>query len=583
MTMKDRITKLMKRENLNATQLLMKIHDILYPELHEERYDFCEKNKGNFSKMINGIRSFPFEYVAPMERILNTTMDYIVNGGEQCPQLRNKGIEYTAYLNDYEQYVRLGAETVNDDDLVIEFYDEYGKGIIDYIIEYQSEQGIKYLYDNCNLRYERLYDWLACLRRIRINNREQMLMIAELLVLKREYNLLYRIFDPFQNITYQHGNKDRFLNSRELMDLILNDCKLLKEYLKSETLDLSSDSTRNLGYSDSSFKECVFINPMLGDMLTCALGDIQKHEKAVNEILDFGIEHGKSMIRFAEKNYSSFIEEIKINENGYITKGWIRIGSVLCYNKLVDPDLPDGIKEKINTLAAQKNAILNLKVPNVPTENTITQDGKYIWKKSSGNETEYEMYRLCEKLGIDTVPKYYESKEGLDRIDYMPGDVKNSYGDIEIGKIVGVVRWLKEFQEKIGDSLGEKTYVHGALNVRAIKYKDNEISGVINWQNCRVGEKYRDFIYIIINWLHPGLSERRGKEVCKDILTLLKEYGASEELRINLPSLINNEVEKRLATLDKEGFNYEGQYRYLRNIQIFLELHGDKISGENKA
>ena len=81
-TMKQRMEELMKKKNLSASELLMKIHDMLYPEQHRERYEFCEKNKANFSKMIGGARPFKFEYVVPLERILNTTMDYIVNGEE---------------------------------------------------------------------------------------------------------------------------------------------------------------------------------------------------------------------------------------------------------------------------------------------------------------------------------------------------------------------------------------------------------------------------------------------------------------------------------------------------------------------
>ena len=40
------IKELMKKKNLSASELLMKIHDMLYPEQHRERYEFCEKNKG---------------------------------------------------------------------------------------------------------------------------------------------------------------------------------------------------------------------------------------------------------------------------------------------------------------------------------------------------------------------------------------------------------------------------------------------------------------------------------------------------------------------------------------------------------
>ena len=43
--MKQRMEELMKKKNLSASELLMKIHDMLYPEQRRERYEFCEKNK----------------------------------------------------------------------------------------------------------------------------------------------------------------------------------------------------------------------------------------------------------------------------------------------------------------------------------------------------------------------------------------------------------------------------------------------------------------------------------------------------------------------------------------------------------
>ena len=148
-SMKYRFDELMKKKNLNQIVLLMQIHNMLYPEKSNESYDFAKKRKGNFSKMINGTRPFKYEYVVPLERILNTTMDYIINGEESNVgiQLRNKGIEYTAYLNDYDEYVKFGAETDSEGNLIISNYDEYNKNLLNYIIEYQSEQGIAYLYN----------------------------------------------------------------------------------------------------------------------------------------------------------------------------------------------------------------------------------------------------------------------------------------------------------------------------------------------------------------------------------------------------------------------------------------------------
>ena len=55
------------------------------------------------------------------------------------------------------------------------------------------------------------------------------------------------------------------------------------------------------------------------------------------------------MLGFAAENFSSFAQELKVDEKGYIVDGWAKIGSILTYDRAVDPGINNAIKEKIKT------------------------------------------------------------------------------------------------------------------------------------------------------------------------------------------------------------------------------------------
>ena len=576
-TMKQRMEELMKKKNLSASELLMKIHDMLYPEQHRERYEFCEKNKANFSKMISGARPFKFEYVVPLERILNTTMDYIVNGEESNIgiQLRNKGIEYTAYLNDYDEYVKFGAETDSEGHLIIANHDEYNKNLLNYIIEYQSEQGIAYLYDHFGFRYSAMHGAFNCEPHIYIYKQDEQLMILKLLASKGETVLLYNIINPYQRIEYDWERDDNLLKSKDFRDLLLTSGDVLKEFLDDATIGLT-DANRNFVSSKYSFDQCIFINPMLQDLLAFALDNPQYYETAIHDILDFGIAYNKRMLGFAAENFSSFAQELKVDEKGYIIDGWAKIGSILTYDRAVDPEINNAIKEKIKTLVAQKNALLNLEQPSVMAD-TITADGKYIWRQASENDVEYEMYKLCEKLEIHEVPKYYETREGLDRLDYISGSVLRHCGNANYNQVASLVSWLKKYQDKLGDALGGKVYVHGALDANAVLFEKDEVKGIVGWKFCRIGEIYEDFVSILIDWLDLGSTTRSNSRIYDTMMKLVKEFELCTEINKILPELIVNELNQRISKLDKNSDNYEYWYEYYRYAQTFVELYAERI------
>ncbi len=116
------------------------------------------------------------------------------------------------------------------------------------------------------------------------------------------------------------------------------------------------------------------------------------------------------------------------------------------------------------------------------------------------------------------------------------------------------------------------------LDTDAVLFENDEVKGIVNWQYCGVGEKHEDFVDILINWLDIGSSMRKNDVIYNTIVKLLNEYGATEEMCNNLPSLMKEKLERRIESLDKKAWNYEYWYEYYRHAQTFLELYEERIS-----
>lgn len=108
-TQKERFEELLKKANLSYQELLIRI---LRQADYSNPYETAKKEKSNFSKMVSGERPFKADYIAPLERILNTSLKYIVYGGEENNDFPLKGIRYAAYKNNIIYFKELENEKI---------------------------------------------------------------------------------------------------------------------------------------------------------------------------------------------------------------------------------------------------------------------------------------------------------------------------------------------------------------------------------------------------------------------------------------------------------------------------------------
>ncbi len=569
-TLKERLEDLLKKQGLSHNDLLVRIGRILYP--NENPYDFAKREKSNFSNMLSGNRKFNREYIAPIERILNTTWDYLLNGGGYPipKELRNKGLEYAAYTNKYEEFKRLSEETDVDDGEIILNYDEYSKNIMDYIIEYRADEGIRFLYETKNLKYSK-YSYFTEYAQV-----DEAIEIVKILVEKNKLELLYNVLNPYQLIEERYHDNSLFKQD-EFKELVLDNQALLEKFMDNKIVKFDEHDFLH-------YKEGLYINPILQILLDKALQQPQKYEKQITIILDYGIKHNKELQEFLIKHISNKLRNIKIEEKGYVSmvvEFYAKYyGSTLLFDKNIEIFTGE-IRKRLELLLKSRQLIYDL-LKTVTIEGDKTPDKKYVWRKSSNNPVEYEMLRICEEKGFDKVPKYYETKDGRDRLDNIVGIVKQDYY-YDFDKIKEIIEWLKEFHQIAKEHLGTKVYVHKDIVENSVFNYGGSIEAIVGWENCEIGEDYEDVADVISKFLVESrkvFNYHYNKETFKNVKQLLQIYEADKDFKEKLFDRVDSILAKELSYLDKTSQKDENSYVTIRNLQIFMEIYGERLRKE---
>lgn len=125
----------------------------------QKAYDFANQEKANFSKMLKGQRPLKYEFIIPLEKIFGVSLARMKNPNSYKLPLDkdnipySKGFRYYAYLDDPELYkkelVNLLTKTGEN---TLTQTDEFGKTFLDYVVEYNSINGIRFLKDTYHLK-----------------------------------------------------------------------------------------------------------------------------------------------------------------------------------------------------------------------------------------------------------------------------------------------------------------------------------------------------------------------------------------------------------------------------------------------
>ena len=125
----------------------------------QEAFKFADKEKSNFSKMLKGERPLKYDFIIPLEKIFGVSLARLLyEDAYKLPVEKenvpfNKGFRYYAYLDDPKLYKNeFDVLLANDGTSILTQTDEFGKTFLDYVVEYHSVNGVRYLHDEYGIK-----------------------------------------------------------------------------------------------------------------------------------------------------------------------------------------------------------------------------------------------------------------------------------------------------------------------------------------------------------------------------------------------------------------------------------------------
>ena len=577
MRLKEKLTILMEENNI-ATQsdLLRKICE----ELNEEDVDGkVKKQKPNFSQMLEGNRKLNKEYYIPLEKIFDIRIAELLDDSKDLKyHYVNKGIRWAAASDDVEEFRRL----CNEDNptfyqKVIKSKDEFGKDIIDYIIEFKAINGFKYLINNQKLKYSTAFGgYNLNFSNITIYfsvTIKKLLELSKMLLENGDIHTFNTFFNTYQLLC----DFDRFFNNiylnKDFLNGIIENEKIFNSMFSCKELTLNeANHTKKMG--NETF---LYINPILNNLLNVCFE--QNNRIEINKILEYGLKMNKIVFDTIKEKVNSRIDDIKIEKTGEVLVNDSCYGSVIVITDVIDPkifynkttkDLIEDIRTMNESFKFSNTLDYFSEIEN-KNEIIIDSEGKII-KKHSGNECEYKIYKEFENDNTLPLPRYVDSYKGVDRFYKYEGTVvKNNLTDDQIIKIV---EFLVKFKNLSKEKFNGEVYAQGKLDLCDFYFDDNgNLSQVVNFENTYVGDEYDDIILFLIK--HSGIfniifNEIERKRILEKINLIINSYTNDEKEKMLIVDKILPYINKKIENIDKNNKSNIYIYREFLNAQSFI-------------
>ena len=263
----------------------------------QEAYEFANKEKANFSKMLKGQRPLKYDFIIPLEKIFGVSLARLVDEDayklpvekENVPF--NKGFRYYAYLDDPELYKNeFDLLRANDGKSILTQTDELGKTFLDYVVEYHSVNGVRYLHEEYGIVlkwHHNSFDFKKDKGVTWVNFKDSA-EFARLVASMNDAELFNSIYDSY-NMFFRCGYYDVsnciFCQS-DYLELILDNDNLFSSIFEEKPYVFKSSS-------DEEDKQVHSINPIINNCLQHALKNLDKYKQRAIAILEFGIDYNR--------------------------------------------------------------------------------------------------------------------------------------------------------------------------------------------------------------------------------------------------------------------------------------------------
>ena len=269
----------------------------------QEAYKFANNEKSNFSKMLKGERPLKYEFIIPLEKIFGVSLARLMDKDayklpvekENVPF--NKGFRYYAYLDDPQLYKNeFNLLLANDGKPIITQTDEFGKTFLDYVVEYRSVNGVRYLYEEYGIKVKMFHNQFEFRKDKGITwvNFKNSIEFARLVASMNDVELFNSIYDSYYMFFacgyYDVGNC--IFANNDFLELILDNDEIFNSIFEEKTYVIESSNSvkRKKQVKSITYNS---INPIINSCLSYALKNLDKYKQQAIEILKFGINYNR--------------------------------------------------------------------------------------------------------------------------------------------------------------------------------------------------------------------------------------------------------------------------------------------------
>lgn len=273
----------------------------------QEAYKFANKEKSNFSKMLKDERPLKYEFIIPLEKIFGVSLARLLDeDAYKLPTEKDnvqliKGFRYYAYLDDPKLYKEeFDLWLTKDGKSILTQTDEFGKTFLDYVVEYRSVNGVRYLHKNYGIKLKWCHNQFEFKKDTGITwiNFENCIEFARLVASMNDTELFNDIYDSY-NMFFAYGHyvsNDTIFSRGEYLEIILDNDALFHSIFERRPYEyvLAGRRVKREKQIDSITYHS--INPIINNCLRYALENLDKYKHRAIDILKFGINHNKEII-----------------------------------------------------------------------------------------------------------------------------------------------------------------------------------------------------------------------------------------------------------------------------------------------
>ena len=539
---RNRITELRKKKGIESDLALLR-EMAKYMDIGDmNRYGWAEKNRTHFSEKISGKRAFTLEEICALERSIGVAYADIVAPAEVPIKMTKhdfqpSGIRYAAYCDSPELYGHLMAEVDVYGDSVFYNSDEFEKYLLDYIVEYNAQNGLRFMIETD-----------APVRK------------AGLLYFDVEHSRWEGNFHGMERL-----NEGLW---RMLMDT--DDAALFKRATPYDWRD-------RFGFCEwSEDREEAYLPPLLctKEIKEYALMPFKEDGNPnvfLVLILRYALRKREvSLLQTALKQYEKMIEQ--------------QIESIL-------PHLTEDDFSRATFLGHGMLSFPNSSIAFADFDTLVCElENGGVWGEIKGRFAALSGGAILDGMRRKDVKNMKLGERFPDRLhrcEIVKNDVNNPTAEIEMSrgsgdnsyrrnneKLAPAIRILSKIHKLSAEKLGAgKAYLHGPFYSSDI-HEDK----IWHWQNCRTGEAFEDLAEALIS-LTDLCNSERGRHDAKATMTAISvafaEYEVAENVK-NFGDRFCAWLDARLQECEEKGIYDE--HRRLSLARSFATMNREKLN-----